>query len=62
MIHVKLWIGLHVGCFIHFGHYISDPPPTPMVHCWCANYPNVTLCSWPEPSVSPPTHYIATYR
>ncbi|XP_044023254.1 interleukin-27 subunit beta [Siniperca chuatsi] len=34
---------------------------TPIVHCWCASYPNVTICSWPEPSHSPPTHYIATY-
>ncbi|XP_038585233.1 interleukin-27 subunit beta [Micropterus salmoides] len=37
------------------------PPPTPTVHCWCMSYPNMTLCSWPEPSRSPPTHYIATY-
>uniref|UniRef100_A0A4W6E4T4 Fibronectin type-III domain-containing protein n=1 Tax=Lates calcarifer TaxID=8187 RepID=A0A4W6E4T4_LATCA len=29
-----------------------------MVHCWCASYPNLTLCSWPEPALSPPTHYI----
>ncbi|XP_032356554.1 interleukin-27 subunit beta [Etheostoma spectabile] len=38
-----------------------NPPPTPTVHCWCASYPNLTLCSWPEPSLSPPTHYVATY-
>ncbi|CAG5866624.1 unnamed protein product [Menidia menidia] len=38
-----------------------DPPSTPSVHCWCSSYPNLTFCSWPEPSPSPPTHYIATY-
>uniref|UniRef100_A0A665U9X2 Fibronectin type-III domain-containing protein n=1 Tax=Echeneis naucrates TaxID=173247 RepID=A0A665U9X2_ECHNA len=38
-----------------------DSAPTPAVHCWCATYPNVTLCSWPEPPQSPPTHYVATY-
>lgn len=38
-----------------------NPPPAPRVHCWCASYPNVTLCSWPEPSPSPPVHYVATY-
>ncbi|XP_035024270.2 interleukin-27 subunit beta [Hippoglossus stenolepis] len=37
------------------------PPPVPRVHCWCSSYPNVTLCSWPEPSHCPPTHYVATY-
>uniref|UniRef100_A0A3Q3W598 Fibronectin type-III domain-containing protein n=1 Tax=Mola mola TaxID=94237 RepID=A0A3Q3W598_MOLML len=31
------------------------------VHCWCSSYPNVTLCSWPEPSQSPPKQYVATY-
>ncbi|KAM4542248.1 interleukin-27 subunit beta [Odontesthes bonariensis] len=40
---------------------LGDPPSTPSVHCWCSIYPNVTFCSWPEPSPSPPTHYIATY-
>ncbi|XP_041669308.1 interleukin-27 subunit beta [Cheilinus undulatus] len=39
----------------------GNPPSTPKVHCWCASYPNVTFCSWPEPSLSPPMHYIATY-
>ncbi|XP_049451829.1 interleukin-27 subunit beta isoform X1 [Epinephelus fuscoguttatus] len=39
----------------------GTPPSTPRVHCWCSSYPNMTLCSWPEPSISPPTHYIATY-
>ncbi|XP_060918886.1 interleukin-27 subunit beta [Labrus mixtus] len=39
----------------------GNPPSTPQVHCWCASYPNVTLCSWPEPSQSPPIHYVATY-
>ncbi|XP_074517150.1 interleukin-27 subunit beta [Sebastes fasciatus] len=39
----------------------GNPPATPTVHCRCASYPNVTLCSWPEPSQSPPTHYVATY-
>ncbi|XP_059209731.1 interleukin-27 subunit beta [Centropristis striata] len=39
----------------------GNPPSTPMVHCRCASYPNVTLCSWPEPPHSPPTRYIATY-
>nr|XP_020469709.1 interleukin-27 subunit beta [Monopterus albus] len=41
---------------------LSSHPPTPTVHCWCASYPNLTLCSWPsESSHSPPSHYIATY-
>ncbi|CAJ1074412.1 interleukin-27 subunit beta isoform X1 [Xyrichtys novacula] len=40
----------------------GNPPSIPSVHCWCASYPNMTLCSWPEPSQSPPTHYVATYR
>nr|XP_046269192.1 interleukin-27 subunit beta isoform X2 [Scatophagus argus] len=40
----------------------SPPPPIANVHCWCASYPNLTICSWPELSHSPPTHYIATYR
>ncbi|XP_071354930.1 interleukin-27 subunit beta isoform X2 [Trachinotus anak] len=39
----------------------GNPASTPAVHCWCASYPNVTLCSWPEPPHSPPTHYVATY-
>ncbi|XP_058472133.1 interleukin-27 subunit beta [Solea solea] len=39
----------------------ANPPPAPTVHCWCASYPNTTLCSWPEPSHAPLTHYIATY-
>ncbi|XP_029316732.1 interleukin-27 subunit beta [Cottoperca gobio] len=39
----------------------GDPPSTLTMRCWCASYPNVTLCSWPEPSHSPPTHYVATY-
>ncbi|XP_037551381.1 interleukin-27 subunit beta [Nematolebias whitei] len=39
----------------------GDPPSTPKVHCWCSSYPNMTLCSWPQPSHSPPTHYLATY-
>ncbi|XP_008290085.1 interleukin-27 subunit beta [Stegastes partitus] len=39
----------------------GDPPSTPTVHCWCSNYPNATFCTWPKPSRSPPTHYIATY-
>nr|WKF45160.1 interleukin-27 subunit beta-like protein [Epinephelus akaara] len=39
----------------------GTPLSTPRVHCLCSSYPNVTLCSWPEPSTSPPTHYIATY-
>uniref|UniRef100_A0A4W6E8I8 Fibronectin type-III domain-containing protein n=1 Tax=Lates calcarifer TaxID=8187 RepID=A0A4W6E8I8_LATCA len=37
---------------------LGDPSSIPMVHCWCASYPNLTLCSWPEPALSPPTHYI----
>ncbi|XP_012709382.2 interleukin-27 subunit beta [Fundulus heteroclitus] len=40
---------------------LRDPPVTPTVHCWCSSYPNVTLCSWPEPLDSHSTHYIATY-
>uniref|UniRef100_A0A3P9JC72 Epstein-Barr virus induced 3 n=1 Tax=Oryzias latipes TaxID=8090 RepID=A0A3P9JC72_ORYLA len=40
----------------------GDPPSIPKVHCRCASYPNGTLCSWPQPAVSSPTHYIATYR
>lgn len=39
-----------------------DPPSIPKVHCRCASYPNGTFCSWPQPAVSSPTHYIATYR
>ncbi|XP_042245007.1 interleukin-27 subunit beta [Thunnus albacares] len=39
----------------------ASPRSPPKVHCWCASFPNRTLCSWPEPSHSPPTHYIATY-
>lgn len=39
----------------------GDAPSIPTVHCWCSSYPNVTLCTWPKPSHSPPTHYIATY-
>lgn len=39
----------------------GNPPSVPDVHCWCPCYPNVTLCSWPEPAHSAPTHYIATY-
>ncbi|XP_047466200.1 interleukin-27 subunit beta [Mugil cephalus] len=40
----------------------GDAPPVPRVYCWCASYPNVTTCSWPEPSPSAPARYIATYR
>ncbi|XP_026195766.1 interleukin-27 subunit beta [Anabas testudineus] len=40
----------------------GNPPSTPILNCWCASYPNVTLCSWPEPFDFPPTHYITTYR
>ncbi|KAM9355342.1 interleukin-27 subunit beta [Pholidichthys leucotaenia] len=39
-----------------------EPPSTPTVQCWCANYPNETFCAWSEPSVPPSTHYVATYR
>ncbi|XP_076013683.1 interleukin-27 subunit beta [Genypterus blacodes] len=39
----------------------GNAPSTPAVHCWCAGYPNQTLCSWPETSHSPPEQYIATY-
>ncbi|XP_026176933.1 interleukin-27 subunit beta [Mastacembelus armatus] len=39
----------------------GSSPSTPTVHCWCASYPNITLCSWPEPSHFPPTHYVVTY-
>ncbi|XP_051250269.1 interleukin-27 subunit beta [Dicentrarchus labrax] len=39
----------------------GNPAFTPKVHCWCPNYPNGTLCSWPEPSHSPPVHYITSY-
>ncbi|KAM9842796.1 interleukin-27 subunit beta [Aulostomus maculatus] len=38
-----------------------DPSTSPNVRCWCASYPNLTFCSWPEPSHSPPTHYITSY-
>lgn len=40
----------------------SGPPSSPKVHCWCSSYPNMTLCSWPEPPHFPPGGYIATYR
>uniref|UniRef100_A0A1A8RHK9 Epstein-Barr virus induced gene 3 n=3 Tax=Nothobranchius TaxID=28779 RepID=A0A1A8RHK9_9TELE len=40
----------------------KDPPCAPTVSCWCSSYPNTTLCSWPQPSNSTPTRYIATYR
>lgn len=40
---------------------LGDPPSTPKVHCWCPSYPNVTLCSWPEPLRSHPVQYLATY-
>ncbi|XP_057714734.1 interleukin-27 subunit beta [Corythoichthys intestinalis] len=33
----------------------------PDVHCWCASYPNVTFCSWPEPANVSPLRYIASY-
>ncbi|KAK5857643.1 hypothetical protein PBY51_010871 [Eleginops maclovinus] len=39
----------------------GNSPSTPTVRCRCASYPNVTLCSWPEPSHPTPTHYVATY-
>uniref|UniRef100_A0A668ABX7 Epstein-Barr virus induced 3 n=2 Tax=Myripristis murdjan TaxID=586833 RepID=A0A668ABX7_9TELE len=39
----------------------NNLPAIPAVQCWCAGYPNQTLCSWPETSQSPPTQYIATY-
>ncbi|XP_030574498.1 interleukin-27 subunit beta [Archocentrus centrarchus] len=39
----------------------ENPLSVPKVHCWCSTYPNVAHCTWPEPSHSPPTHYIATY-
>ncbi|XP_068195102.1 interleukin-27 subunit beta isoform X1 [Antennarius striatus] len=43
------------------GRTSGTPPWTPEVRCWCASYPNVTLCSWAEPPHGPPTRYIATY-
>ncbi|KAI3367566.1 hypothetical protein L3Q82_026421, partial [Scortum barcoo] len=39
----------------------GSPPSIPEVRCWCPCYPNVTLCSWPEPTHSARIHYIATY-
>ncbi|XP_010793325.1 interleukin-27 subunit beta isoform X1 [Notothenia coriiceps] len=39
----------------------GNSPSIPTVRCRCASYPNVTLCSWPEPPHHPPTHYVATY-
>ncbi|XP_054652783.1 interleukin-27 subunit beta [Dunckerocampus dactyliophorus] len=40
-----------------------DPPVNPTVRCWCASYPNMTFCSWPEPPHSPsqPVRYVASY-
>uniref|UniRef100_A0A3P8V562 Epstein-Barr virus induced 3 n=1 Tax=Cynoglossus semilaevis TaxID=244447 RepID=A0A3P8V562_CYNSE len=40
----------------------ADAPIIPRVHCWCNSYPDTTLCSWPETSHEPHTHYITTYR
>ncbi|KAM3594028.1 uncharacterized protein V6R79_000809 [Siganus canaliculatus] len=39
----------------------GDSLAPPRVLCRCSSYPNVTYCSWPEPSVSPPTQYIASF-
>ncbi|XP_036928654.1 interleukin-27 subunit beta [Acanthopagrus latus] len=39
----------------------GSPPSPPRVHCWCSSYPNTTVCSWPEPSHSPPALYLTTY-
>ncbi|XP_077476378.1 interleukin-27 subunit beta [Stigmatopora argus] len=33
----------------------------PDIHCWCASYPNVTFCSWAEPSNEAPLSYTASY-
>lgn len=49
-------------CFILIKCHPPDPLSAPKVHCRCVSYPYVTLCSWPEPSHSPPTNYVATYR
>nr|XP_061823905.1 interleukin-27 subunit beta-like isoform X1 [Nerophis lumbriciformis] len=37
------------------------PPINPTVQCWCASYPNVTFCSWPQPADSQPVNYTASY-
>ncbi|XP_068608436.1 interleukin-27 subunit beta [Brachionichthys hirsutus] len=39
----------------------GSPPSAPEVRCWCSSYPNVTLCSWPEPPHAPRARYTATY-
>ncbi|XP_029973031.1 interleukin-27 subunit beta [Salarias fasciatus] len=39
----------------------SGKPSVPAVHCRCAVYPNVTLCTWPQPPQPSPTHYVASY-
>lgn len=54
-------LGGEAGKLLRVTSTSGNPPSTPTVHCWCASYPNMTFCSWPEPSQSPPLHYIATY-
>ncbi|XP_061700287.1 interleukin-27 subunit beta [Syngnathoides biaculeatus] len=39
----------------------ADSRLSPSVHCWCATYPKVAFCSWPEPQHGQPLRYIATY-
>nr|XP_061823906.1 interleukin-27 subunit beta-like isoform X2 [Nerophis lumbriciformis] len=39
----------------------TAPPINPTVQCWCASYPNVTFCSWPQPADSQPVNYTASY-
>ncbi|TDG99027.1 hypothetical protein EPR50_G00206370 [Perca flavescens] len=65
----SVWVTATLLMFVLGGHALNllrvtatsrNPPSTPTVHCWCSSYPNLTVCSWPEPSLSPPTHYVAT--
>ncbi|XP_028251634.1 interleukin-27 subunit beta [Parambassis ranga] len=54
-------LGSHAVDLLRASATSGNPPPTPTVHCRCASYPNMTLCSWLEPPHSAPTHYVATY-
>lgn len=54
-------VGSHALDLLRASAASRNPPSAPAVVCRCAVYPNVTLCSWPQPSQSPFTHFIASY-
>ncbi|CAN9502434.1 unnamed protein product [Ophioblennius macclurei] len=54
-------VGSHALDLLRASATYGNPPSVPAVHCRCAVYPNVTFCTWSQPSQASLTHYVASY-